>query len=250
MKRLFRTVIPALFILTAAATNLGAQEIFPANGTVSLPELSSSTALAMHLTKVDIAVGLADDSGKILPGAKLSLAQWSHGTWKDRKGNNIAQILLPTQVLQENPAIKAQYIVKYKIHWGSKKAAEITEYLPADKSASFFAKTAFPVQPVIIDGSGLAYSRPGLAAVKWVVNSQLGTTAAKNQGLLKANRAAKDGMPINKTAPVTADIDFICYGGRQIKWAGSGKDLRKLAPDLVIKLAQPDCSGKEKGQGH
>jgi hypothetical protein len=246
MKRLSRVILPAFFILTAAASGLRAQQTFPSYGTVSLPEISTTTGMYMRLASVLLTVNLADDSTKILAFSRPTSAKWRDGVWKDLRDRPLVQLLLPTFQLQEKPELKVQYKLDYEItqlRGNSQATSKITEYLPADKAASFSAKADFPLQPVIIDGSGLAFAgtKPGLAGVQWTVNRQLGTVASRDQGVLKAKTALQDGTATNKTGAVTANISFVCAGGRKIEWANNGKDLRKLAPDLVLKLTQPDC---------
>jgi len=245
MKRLYRTIIQAIFILTAAASGLRAQQFFPGAGTVTLPELSTAAAQSMHLTSALLTVNLVSDAVKLPSFAKTMV--WRDGAWRDKDKNTISvQLLFPIRILEEKPEIKARYKLDYEttyLRGTSPVSIKFTEFLPADKAASFHAKADFPLQPIIIDGSGLAYSSagPGLEAVQWRVNRQLGKNNATDAGVFKGKTGQKDGTPTNKIGGVIVNIIFRCVGGGKIDWADNGKDLRKLAPDLVLKLSQPNC---------
>lgn len=241
MKRLYRTIIQALFILTAAAAGLRAQQ---GTGTVTLPELSSSTALSMNLISASLTIHLVSDSYIFLPFFKT--VTWRDGAWIDKDQNKVSsELQFPIKILEEKPEIKARYKLDYDVTYlkdTSPVSIKFSDYLPAEKAGSFNVKADFPLQPVIIDGSGLVFSNIGLRGVDWKVSRQIGMNNVTDVGALKNfKNKLWDGTPTNKTGVVTVDITFSCARGRKIAWANNGKDLRKLAPDLVLKLSQPAC---------
>lgn len=248
MKKIYKKTIPALFILIAACGALRAQVIFPDTGSLLLPELSTAAASAMNVTKISLTAGLLDSSGKVIAPVKADV-QWRNGAWQDQRRSVVAQLLFPIKMLEAKPEIKAQYRLDYEIEYlkgGSPATVKLTETLPADKAASYSAKLSFPLRPVVVDGSGLAWAKrgdkSGLAAVSWMVSAKLSSTGGLSAGgQLRGDGKTKDGLPVSANWPVTLKINFVCLGGRQLQWEHSGQDLRQLAPDLEVKLTQPAC---------
>ncbi len=253
MKRCYRTVFTALSLMAAAAGGARAADNnyipVPDYGTVSLPEISTGTPLGKALTACVLRVEIVDAAGKQLEKNPPQMAEWKNGVWKNVNRAAVAQLLFSVKEVKDLP-LKLRYKLEYHIDYKAGSALKnltLTEYLPAERAQEFAAAAAFPLELVTVDARALkwadsdAAAASGVRAVRWTITRKLGTAAGKETGTIMPKGPLTAYILVNKDGALAADIFFHCKGGRQVPWADSGKDLRKLAPGLEVRLSQPAC---------
>lgn len=242
MRAFLRMIIPAVFIVAAAGPGVQAKD--PDYVRFNMPALSAATAASMDLESVQLMITMTDPSGSQLRGTKADLMKWEAGEWKDRKGNKRDFTLFPATPVDKSksPRFKLDYSVSHKLGSGTR-TLKTGDMVPMKED--FTGEAVFPLQPVIIDASGLPIThireKKGLLGVRWQVKRRIGTEEYTTANTISYGKPQVVGAPAERTGRVNVDISFICYGGRKITWPDSGNDLRKSHPDLILKLEDPGC---------
>lgn len=252
MKHYNRIVLAALFLLAGAASGLRAAA--PENGVIILPEISKE--LAGVITQIDLAVLLADDSNKPVKQVDGLLALWKDGSWQDRKGKAMPQLLFSFKGVAnpQDPKLRYQlsYWVTYPKGIGRLSAKDL---LPIGADSDFSVTATLPFDQVYIDASNLKFTSritdTGMLMVDWGIVRKIKAQSWKATGKLSAKEKQRDGLVVNKEEELRAAINFICMYDRKVTkvpWADNGKDLRTLPSGLNIVLTQPVCPREGEGK--
>lgn len=263
MKRYYRTVFAALFLLAGAGTGLRAQDngegnpvknkdgkvvILPPDiGAVILPELSTETAKLV--SRIILQVQLLDGADK--PASEKVSAMWAKGVWENTRREVVPRLPFLLKTLKfQNDQLQGRYRLQYRIDFPATHApsiVDVTTYLPLSSGKFFWVPAAFPYELVSIDAGKLVWAADPAAGGLMRVVCQLKQTvggSVKTEVVALSSKEPQAKLLVSKEGAVTADITFNCSENKRliaVKWGDNGKDLRALPSGLNIVLSQPAC---------
>lgn len=222
-----------------------------------VPAVGDSESLAIKSIDLQVIPRYYDKAGKIkqISGTNAELVTWKpeKGYFADRKGNEVTNILFPLQAITDKlakdnvPLSSCTYEVNIKVTQGS----SIMNF----QSFEEFLLGGIPVSTPMarIEGveidceTGLNFGKTdegGLAAVKLKITSAY---PKKTYNLtIKENTAVKNPVFLvekedeGKKNPITATINFVLFGGKEVAWKNNNRNLQEDDLGLSVMLWDED----------
>ncbi len=212
-----------------------------------VPAVGDSEALAIKKIDLQVIPRFYDKNGKAqqIPGTKAELATWKpdNGFFSDRKGNEITNLLFPMQAItdylekQKIPLASCAYEVVTTVTQGSDimKFTSFEEFLMGGVPVS---TPMARIEGLEVDCEPLTFDKDGLYMVRMEIKptfpSKTYRSTIKADSSIKCPVFLVEKEDEGKKNKITANINFILKGGKQIAWKNNGRNLQD--DDLGLSL--------------
>jgi hypothetical protein len=186
---------------------------------------------------------------KAVPGQKVETALFraKNGFWSDIDDSRISRFLFPLKAVYDSPEFKTDP-KKFKFHTKTTVNPVAGSQVVVHSDAPIFDGNVAMVppsellQPVLIFGDCLSFGKEQGEIMK--VQGTLQADGLSFPIKLDANKPnAGFLVPKNAKSLKITNLMFMQKTGKRVMWAGSGKELKHLYPDLDISFFDQDWTG-------
>jgi len=224
-----------------------------------VPAVGDSEALAIKKIDLQVIPRFYDKNGKAqqIPGTKAELATWKpdNGFFSDRKGNEITNLLFPMQAItdylekQKIPLASCAYEVVTTVTQGSDimKFTSFEEFLMGGVPVS---TPMARIEGLEVDCEPLTFDKDGLYMVRMEIKPTFPNKTYRST--IKADSSIKCPVFLvekedeGKKNKITANINFVLKGGKQISWKNNGRNLQDNDLGLSLILWDEDYQPEAK----
>ena len=225
----------------------------------TLPAVGDSQALAIKKIDMQVIPRFYDKNGKVqqIKGTMAELATWKpdKGFFSDRKGNEITNLLFPMQGItdylekQNIPLSSCTYEVIITVTQGT----DIMKFINYEEFLMGGVPISTPmarIEGLEVDCEPLTFDKDGLYMVRMEIKPTFPNKTYRST--IKADSDFKcpvflvEKQDEGKKNKITANINFVIKGGKQVAWKHNGRNLQDDDLGLSLILWDEDYQPEQK----